>query len=407
MPYAFIGVGQCGGGIIDAAFHGESIFKIAEPIAINSATMDLMTLKNITKEHWIGMSNKKGFIDGKSQNFTDYITGGYGKNRAKAEEDAMAHYDGLKERILERVQVRETDEEGSGVPVAFVAFGLGGGTGSGTGPVVTRVLKEMKVPTVAIVILPANHEGGLTASNAVKSLNVLMEYVDSVVIVDNQRIAYAESTESLYQRYNEYIASSIRDIVIGTVLERINPADFESYAPVIDLKDMIAATSFTYGKRQRPGFACLGRASEKTRGLFHYMFPFGGYKEIDVISMIYRAFMKLSIEDIRVEECEKNLVLLRLQPTYLSKTGKVNTTMAKKVMEERTRLGETHFGIGLTRRNLATATVLLTYRPNQIARLRELNRLAGQYEDISLKVLEEYGEDFGVPEEESEVPENE
>ncbi len=84
--------------------------------------------------------------------------------------------------------------------------------------------------------------------------------------------------------------------------------------------------------------------------------------------------------------------------------------MAKKVMEERTRLGETHFGIGLTRRNLATATVLLTYRPNQISRLMELNRLAGQYEDISLKVLDEYEEDFGIgeiSEEGPEVPENE
>ncbi len=104
--------------------------------------------------------------------------------------------------------------------------------------------------------------------------------------------------------------------------------------------------------------------------------------------------MKLSVEDIRVEDAEKNLVLLRLPPAYLSKAGKINTGMAKKVMEERSRLGETHFGVALTKRNIATATVLLTYRPNQINQLRVLSQLAGQYEDVSLKVLEEYEKDF-------------
>jgi uncharacterized protein YceH (UPF0502 family) len=104
--------------------------------------------------------------------------------------------------------------------------------------------------------------------------------------------------------------------------------------------------------------------------------------------------MKLSVEDIRVEEAEKNLVLIRLPPAYLSKSGKINTSMAKRVMKERTRLSETHFGVALTKRNLATATVLLTYRPNQISRLRVLSKLANQYEDVSLKVLEEYEKDF-------------
>jgi hypothetical protein len=38
--------------------------------------------------------------------------------------------------------------------------------------------------------------------------------------------------------------------------------------------------------------------------------------------------------------------------------------------------------------------VLLTYRPNQISRLKTLSQLASQYKDISLRVLEEYEKDF-------------
>jgi hypothetical protein len=102
------------------------------------------------------------------------------------------------------------------------------------------------------------------------------------------------------------------------------------------------------------------------------------------------------LEDIRAEDSEKNLVLLRIPPVYLIKAGRVNTGMARKVMEERTRLAETHLGVGLTRRNLASATVMLTYRPNQISRLQVLSQLAGEYTDVSLKVLEEYEKDFAA-----------
>ncbi|MBU2559469.1 hypothetical protein KKA03_01070 [archaeon] len=396
MPYTFIGVGQCGGGIIDAAFYDKNMFKVAVPIAVNSATMDLQTMKNLGREYWVGMSRDRGFIDGKMEGFEHFVSGGYGKNRAKAHEDASAHEHTIRDMIIERARVKGTKDQEVGIPVAFVVFSLGGGTGSGASPVIAKVLKEMGIPVIAVVVLPATHEGGLTAKNAVESLNILTNYVDSIVLVDNQKIAYAESTETLFQNYNEYVARCLRDIVIGTALERINPADFEGYAPVIDLKDMIAASSFTSRKKQLPGFACLGRASEKTRDLLHYILPIRGHKEVDVVSLLYRSFMKLTLEDIRAEDSEKNLVLLRIPPVYLTKAGRVNTGMAKKVMEERSRLAETHFGVGLTKRNLATATVLLTYRPNQLSRLRDLSQLAGEYTDVSLKVLEEYEKDFAV-----------
>ena len=394
MPYAFIGIGQCGGAIIDAAFYDEIMYKIAVPIAINSATLDLQTLKNLKREHWIGMSRDRGFISGTNPGFEHFVSGGYGKNRAKAAEDAMRFRDNLKEAILERVSVESEEGSGIGVPVAFVSFALGGGTGSGAGPVVAGILKEMGIPVIAVVVLPAMYEGGLTAKNAVESLNLLIEHVDSVILVDNQKLAYAESAESLFQRYNEYVARSIRDILIGTVIERVEPSQYEGYAPVIDLKDMIAATSFSFGKRTRPGFATLGRASERTRNFLHYIFPFSGYREIDVISLLYRSFMKLTLADVRPEHAEKNLVLLRIPPVYLTRRGRINTSMAKQVMEEHSRLGETHFGVALTKRNLATATVLLTYRPNQLSRLKTLSQLASQYKDISLRVLEEYEKDF-------------
>ncbi len=384
MPYAFIGVGQCGGAIIDSAFSDRFMFSIAVPVAINSATLDLETLANVPRECWIGISRERGFIPGSTPGFRHLVSGGYGKNRKLAEEHAITHRETLREVLL---QVLGGEDEA--VPVGVVAFSMGGGTGSGAGPVVARLLKEMNIPVVAVAVLPASHEGGLSAKNAVECLNALIDSADSVILVDNQKIAHSETMEALFRKYNSYVARGICDILAGTAKEGIG-AEEQSYAPVLDLKDMISATTFSAGRRTLPGFAALGRASERTRGFLHYLFPFGGYREVDVVSLLYRSFMKLTVSGVAPEQAEKNLALLRVPPAYLSDTGRINTSMAKEVMEEHSRIGETHFGVAMTRRNIASATVLMTYRPAQIGRFEELERLAAQHQEVTLKVFEEY-----------------
>ncbi len=314
------------------------------------------------------------------------MSGGYGKNRKLAEEHALKFRDTLREVLLKALGA----EEGAGnIPVAVVAFSMGGGTGSGAGPVVAGLLREMGIPVVALAVIPATHEGGLSARNAVECLNALVGCADSVVLVDNQKIAHSDTMEALFRSYNRYVARGICDILTGTAREGIK-AEEQSYAPVLDLKDMISATTFSYGGRTLPGFAALGRASERTRGFLHYLLPFGGYREVDVVSLLYRSFMKLTLSGVAPEQAEKNLALLRVPTAYLRDTGRINTSMAKEVMEEHSRIGETHFGVAMTKRNIASATVLLTYRPAQISRFVELEKLAAQHQEVSLKVLEEY-----------------
>ena len=158
MPYTFIGVGQCGGGIVDAAFYDKNMFKVSVPIIVNSATMDLQTMKYLDRRYWVGMSRDKGFIEGTMDGFEHFVSGGYGKNRAKAHEDALSHEDTIRDMIIERARVKGTKDQEVGIPVAFVVFGLGGGTGSGASPVISKVLKEMGIPVIEVVVLPASHE---------------------------------------------------------------------------------------------------------------------------------------------------------------------------------------------------------------------------------------------------------
>ena len=78
------------------------------------------------------------------------------RGRAAAEEDAA--------------QIRALCE---GADVVFVVAGLGGGTGTGAGPVIARVAKETGALVLSIVMLPFDCEGGRRARQAQLGLHEL------------------------------------------------------------------------------------------------------------------------------------------------------------------------------------------------------------------------------------------
>lgn len=372
--YAFIGVGQGGCGILDSCFYDKDLFKVAVPIAINSTTKDLKNLKNIGRDYWLGMSKDKGFIDGTTKNLESYIVGGYGQDRNKAVYDAERQFYDLKQKIIYRVETRTKKGKELAVPFAFVFFSLGGGTGSGIGPSIAKILKDSGIPVIALVILPSKSDGALAAKNAIEALNELQAYADSIVYISNQKIAYTKNIESLFARYNDYVGRSIVDIVEGMTLERIDPSKFEGNPPVIDMKDFITATSFLDSRK--PGISCLGRSSENARDLIHYIFPIGGFKDVDMIGLIEQASLKLTLES--DTNSEKNLCLLRLPNKYLTSESKmINTEIVRNFLVEKTRLRETHFGVSLTRRNMITATIVLCKKESKD--LKELEKQAEIY----------------------------
>lgn len=373
--YAFIGVGQGGCGLLDSAFYDKDLFKIAKPIAINSTSKDLANLKHIKRESWLGMSKDKGFIDGITENLEDYVVGGYGQDRNKAKDDAQRQYEDLKQKLFQYLQTRTKKAIEMKVSYAFLMFSLGGGTGSGLAPYIAKILKELGIYVIAVMIIPAKIEGSLSARNAVECVNEIYDYVNSMIFISNEKISYAgKNMEGLFSRYNDYVARSLVDIVEGMTIERIDPSKFEGNPPVIDTKDFITATSFI--DINKPGFSCIGRASESVRNLLHYIFPFGGYREIDTIGLLQQSFLKLTCN---IENVEKNLCLLRLPHPYLTKESKmINTEIVRTFLLEKTKLNETHFGVSLTKRNLATSTVVLCSRKKPLE-LVELEDLAQKY----------------------------
>ena len=75
-----------------------------------------------------------------------------------------------------------------GSDMVFVTAGLGGGTGTGSAPVVAKAAREMGALTIAIVTTPFTAEGEVRRTNAEAGLERLRDVADTVIVVPNDRL---------------------------------------------------------------------------------------------------------------------------------------------------------------------------------------------------------------------------
>ena len=75
-----------------------------------------------------------------------------------------------------------------GADMIFITAGMGGGTGTGAAPVIAQVAKELGALTVAVVTKPFDFEGPKRRSVAEKGIAELVEEVDSLITIPNQKL---------------------------------------------------------------------------------------------------------------------------------------------------------------------------------------------------------------------------
>ncbi|MFB6270193.1 MAG: cell division protein FtsZ [Halobacterium sp.] len=82
-------------------------------------------------------------------------------------------------------EIRDSIE---GSDMVFVTAGLGGGTGTGSAPVVAKAAREAGALTIAIVTTPFTAEGEVRRTNAEAGLERLRDVADTVIVVPNDRL---------------------------------------------------------------------------------------------------------------------------------------------------------------------------------------------------------------------------
>ncbi len=87
---------------------------------------------------------------------------------------------------------RETEHEIkakiTGADMVFITCGLGGGTGSGSAPIIADIAKKNGSLVVAIVTLPFSMEGKRRFENAMAALEKLENSVDTLIVIPNDKL---------------------------------------------------------------------------------------------------------------------------------------------------------------------------------------------------------------------------
>lgn len=96
----------------------------------------------------------------------------------------------------------------------FMTCGLGGGTGTGAAPVISRIAKESGAIVIAAVTMPFRIEGARLVK-AEEGLRELREYCDTVIVIENQKLLDLAGRLPLKQAF------LIADNLIATMIKGI------------------------------------------------------------------------------------------------------------------------------------------------------------------------------------------
>ncbi len=75
-----------------------------------------------------------------------------------------------------------------GADMVFITCGLGGGTGTGSAPIIADISKKCGILTVAVVTLPFSVEGQRRYENALLGLEKLESIVDTLIVIPNDKL---------------------------------------------------------------------------------------------------------------------------------------------------------------------------------------------------------------------------
>jgi cell division protein FtsZ len=122
-----------------------------------------------------------------------------------------------------------------GADMVFVTAGMGGGTGTGSAPVIAKIAKEMNALTVGVVTKPFEFEGRFKLKLAEEGIKKLREEVDTLIIIPNQHLfKLVDRNTSLTQAYltaDDILRQGVQgisDLITKTGLVNTDFADVEA-----------------------------------------------------------------------------------------------------------------------------------------------------------------------------------
>ena len=115
--------------------------------------------------------------------------------------------------------------------MVFITAGMGGGTGTGAAPIISKLAMEMNILTVGIVTMPFVFEGKNRINQANIGLDKLRKNVDALIVVNNNKLRDVYGNLGVKQGFSK------ADEVLATAAKGIAEVITHHYTQNIDLKD--------------------------------------------------------------------------------------------------------------------------------------------------------------------------
>jgi len=118
-----------------------------------------------------------------------------------------------------------------GTKMVFITAGMGGGTGTGSAPVIARIAKDMGILTVGIVTIPFVFEGERKIIQALNGVEEISKCVDALLVINNERLREIYSDLSITNAFGRaddtltIAAKSIAEIITLPGLINLDFAD--------------------------------------------------------------------------------------------------------------------------------------------------------------------------------------
>jgi len=199
-------IGAGGGGNNTIQRMSEIGITGAETIAINTDAQDLL-YTTANKKILIGREVTKGL--------------GAGSEPRLGEEAARETEPEIK-KILQTTDM------------VFITCGLGGGTGTGSAPVIAEIAKKVGALTVGIVTLPFTMEGQRRYENAVIGLEKMEQIVDTLIVIPNEKLLELAPELPLHTAFkvaDEILTNAVKgiaELVTTTGLVNLDFADIRA-----------------------------------------------------------------------------------------------------------------------------------------------------------------------------------
>src|SRR3982075_2867107 len=140
-----------------------------------------------------------------------------------------------------------------GADMVFFTPGWGGGTGTGSAPIIASLACEMGALTVAVVTKPFAFEGKRRMAQAERGISELMESVDTTIVIPNEKLLAVAENAGFFESFriaDDILRQAVQGISDIITIPGIINRDFA------DVKTIMAGM----------GYAVMGTATAKGEG---------------------------------------------------------------------------------------------------------------------------------------------